>query len=117
MSRVCPVDSAGQRHTLADTPAVQIITKSIPQENMRARRAKDLVERMAGTRCYQIPDQAIRKLAALVVLREQILRPLLAGARAANTKHKPSRRDPIDNQYARIQWELRQLFKQLKFAA
>ena len=53
-------------------------------------RAKDLVKRIDGTRRYQIPDQAIRTLAALVILREQVLRPILAGARAANTKHKPS---------------------------
>ena len=95
----------------------QEYTSSQASYDLRKLRAKDLVERIAGTRRYQIPDQAIRTLAALVVLRERVLRPILAGARAANTKHKPRRRDPIENQYARIQWELRQLFKQLKFAA
>jgi hypothetical protein len=42
-------------------------------------RGKDLVNRLANSRRYCVPQQAVRTMAALVIIREKLLRPILAG--------------------------------------
>src|SRR5262249_8761303 len=46
---------------------------------LRKLRAKGFVVRLPRSRRYQVPPDGLRTLAALVVLREQVLKPLLAG--------------------------------------
>jgi len=56
-------------------------------------------------------------MTALVVLRDRIIKPLLATASSPARPHRPKRRQSIDGHYRAIQYDMRGLFKALNFAA
>lgn len=79
-------------------------------------RAKGLVQRISGTIRYQLSQEAIRPLAALYVLRDKVIHPLLS--RDGHLHRGPLKHQtPIDAQYHRLQREMQQLFKLLRIAA
>ena len=47
--------------------------------DLRKLRGKSLVERIVKTRRYRVRRPGIRTLAALLILREQVIKPVLAG--------------------------------------
>jgi hypothetical protein len=83
--------------------------------DVRKLRAKGLVERQG--RRYTVPSDGLRTMAALVVLREKVLRPLLACAGKLRTGRKPRHRHILDDHYESIQREFQQLFQRLQLAA
>jgi hypothetical protein len=80
-------------------------------------RGKGLVEKIASSRRYRCPAEGLRVLVALTVLREQVLKPLLAGC--ATRRHAPLREnpDPLDQHYRAIRDKVLQLFRSLDMAA
>lgn len=79
-------------------------------------RAKGLVERMDGTHRYRICHDAVRPLAALYVLRHQVIHPLLS--RRGHLHRGPHKHcTDIEKQYRRLQREMQTLFKLLQIAA
>jgi len=85
--------------------------------DLRKLRAKGLVRKLEGHRRYECPAEGLRILAAWVTIREQVLRPVLAGV-ARRGPGRP-RRHPhaVDAHHARLQQELRHLFETLQIAA
>jgi hypothetical protein len=85
--------------------------------DIRKLRAKRLVKKIQKSRRYQPTPDGLRAMAALVVLRDKVIKPLLAAN--LKTKRGPKAKNPtaIDQHYDRIRSEMRQLFEALGVAA
>jgi hypothetical protein len=97
---------------------------SLPEYNARRAaydlkilRAKNLLIKLDKSRRYSVPPEAIRTIGALVILREKILRPILAGAGKPKTGRKPKNWSLIDGHYETIRQDMFTLFQDLRIAA
>ena len=72
--------------------------------------------RVPKSQRYRIPAEAIRTIAALVILREKVLRPILAAVTKTTTHRKPNQRSLIDEHYETIRQDMFALFKDLRIA-
>lgn len=85
--------------------------------DIRKLRGKGLVSKLPRSRRYQACPQALRALAALLLLRDKILRPLLAGAlNNAPTRNVAQHAMP-DQRYHALHTEMKQLFQEVGIAA
>jgi len=57
--------------------------------DLKKLRGKGLINRMDKSRRYTVPPQALRAIAALVLLREKVIRPILAGIAQPKMGRKP----------------------------
>jgi hypothetical protein len=88
-------------------------------------RAKQLVQKPEHSRRYQVPDDGLRTITALVVLREHVLKPLLAAASqpSAGTPlkpklgRKPKTWSPIDDHYQSLRRTMHALLDDLRLTA
>jgi hypothetical protein len=80
-------------------------------------RGKGLVERVGTTRRYQPTTPAIGMLVALLILREKVIKPVLAGAGKPRPGRPPKRINPLDLHYQNLQSEMRRTFRTLGLAA
>ncbi len=80
-------------------------------------RGKALVVRVGTTRRYQLPVPGVQTLAALLILREKVIKPVLAGAGRPKPGRPPKRIHPLDMHYENLQRELRRTFETLGLAA
>ncbi len=80
-------------------------------------RGKILVERIDKTRRYRIPRAGIRILAGMLVLREKVIKPVLAGLGKPRRGPAPKNVQPIDQHYDNFQREMRRTFETLALAA
>ena len=85
--------------------------------DLRKLRGKGLVERVGTTRRYQPTRPAIGTLAALLILREKVIKPVLAGAGKPKLGRPPKRVHPLDRHYENLQSEMRRTFCTLGLAA
>jgi len=65
---------------------------------------------MGKSRSYQVVPLGLRTMTALLVLREKVLRPLLAGARSSSSQSLPDRSTPLDELYRILRSDLQNLF-------
>jgi hypothetical protein len=65
--------------------------------DLRKLRGKELLRKVPDSRRYFIPQQTIRTIAASVILREKILRPILAGVGKPKMRRKPKNWSSIDD--------------------
>jgi hypothetical protein len=84
--------------------------------DLKKLRGKNLLTRVAKSQRYRIPPEAIRTIAALVILRERVLRPILAGVAKTTTPRKSNNRSLIDDHYEAIRQDMFTLFKDLRIA-
>lgn len=85
--------------------------------DLKKLRGKQMVQRLGRSRRYQILPQGLKALTALVVLRDKVIRPLLAGihqARPSRGAHNPTR---IDHHYETLRTGMQALFHELGLAA
>jgi hypothetical protein len=80
-------------------------------------RAKDLVRKLDSTRRYEIMPQGLRALAALVVLRDHVIKPLLAASCQLQRGRKPKSPSLLDQHYDALRTDMRGLFHALRIAA
>lgn len=80
-------------------------------------RGKSLVERMDKTRRYRVRRPAIRTLVALLILREQVIKPVLAGVCRPKRGRPPKNLHLIDDHYQKLQREMLATLQTLKIAA
>ena len=80
-------------------------------------RAKSVIERVAHTRNYTINVQGVRALAGLLILREKVIRPVLAGICKPRPGRPPKIVDPIDIHYQALQREMYLTLQHLALAA
>ena len=85
--------------------------------DLRKLRGKELVERLGTTRRYRPATPAIRTLVALLILREKVIKPVLAGAGRPKPGRPPKRVHPLDVHYENLQREMRHTFATLGLAA
>lgn len=84
--------------------------------DLRKLRAKDLVEKPDRSRRYHVPRAAARTIAALVVLRDQVIDPILAGVRSPRQGRKPTHWTRLDRDYETIRVHMETLFTDLGIA-
>jgi hypothetical protein len=80
-------------------------------------RGKGLVERVQGRRCYQSQPRQLRILCAYVLLRDHVLKPLLAGAAQKQQREPPRHIAPIDQHYMTLCHHMNQTLELLGLAA
>lgn len=80
-------------------------------------RGKTLVDRVRASRRYRAPVPGIQTLAALLILREKVIKPVLAGVWTPKPSPTPTRTHPLDTHYDNLQRELRRTFETLGLAA
>ena len=80
-------------------------------------RGKALVERVERSRRYRLPPQGIRILAGMLILREKVIKPVLAGLGKRRIGRPPKSIHPLDQHYINLQQEMRRTFDTLALAA
>ena len=61
--------------------------------------------------------EGLRAVTALLVLREKVIKPVLAGASKPSRGRRPKNESPIDAHYEAIQSQMRDLFQLIGIAA
>jgi hypothetical protein len=85
--------------------------------DLRKFRGKALVDRVGPSRRYQLTRRGIRALVALMILREKVIKPVLAGAGKPQPGRPPTWVHPVDVHYENLQREMRRTFETLGLAA
>jgi hypothetical protein len=85
--------------------------------DLKKLRGKQLVHKIKQTRHYQSSPQALRSMVALVLLREKVIAPMLAGTHPPRRRRPRNARGKVDRQYQVIQYEMQKLFTLLGIAA
>ena len=85
--------------------------------DLRKLRGKGLVSKLPHSRRYSACPQALRALAAVVILRDQVIRPLLAGALQMQPSRKPRNLTPLDKRYRALRRSMNELFREVGIAA
>jgi len=85
--------------------------------DLRKLRGKTLVQRIANSRRYRVRRPGIRTLAALLILREQVLKPVLAGVCRPKRGRPPKNIHPLDLHYQTLQRQMLATLQHLKLAA
>ena len=80
-------------------------------------RGKGMVRKIGASRRYETLHEGLRALTALVVLREKLIRPLLAASTRPEPHSKLSNPTPIDQHYENLRAGMRGLFIELGVAA
>lgn len=80
-------------------------------------RGKDMVRKIGASRRYEPLHQGLRALTALVILREKVIRPLLAASTRPQLHSKLSNPTPIDQHYQNLRVGMHGLFIELGVAA
>ncbi len=78
--------------------------------DLRKFRSKGLIAKKERTRKYQINYIEIRQIAALLILREKVIYPLLANGGKLHHGRKPSNYSELDKHYYFIQKEVQKVF-------
>jgi hypothetical protein len=76
-----------------------------------------MVRKIGKSRRYEPVPDGLRQLTALPVLREKIIRPLLAARRQPEPPANPANPAPIDHHYESFRAGMRSLFNELGIAA
>lgn len=84
--------------------------------DLKKLRAKQLVQKLGNSRKYAPTTSGLSALAALTLLREKVIKPVLAAAARPQPVAKPDSQNPLDLLYQSIQLLFHQLFRQLGFA-
>jgi hypothetical protein len=85
--------------------------------DLRKLRGKSLVQRIGKTRRYRVRRPGIRTLATLLILREKVIKPVLAGVYRPKRGPTPKNIHPLDLHYQRLQREMLATLQTLKIAA
>ncbi len=85
--------------------------------DLKKLRGKGLITRVGKSRRYTIPPQALRAITALVLLREKVIRPILAGNTQTKVGRKPKNWSTLDTHYEAIRKNMITLFEDLGIAA
>ena len=84
--------------------------------DLKKLRAKNLVERIGRSRRYAVPAVALKAMTALLVLKDKVIKPVLAHLHAPLERPRPEQASPLDEHYLRLQTDLRTLFQALGIA-
>lgn len=85
--------------------------------DLKKLRAKNLVERIGRSRRYTVPAWALKAMTAVIVLKDKVIKPVLANLGAPLPRPQPEQASPLDEHYLRLQADLRTLFQAVGIAA
>ena len=85
--------------------------------DLKKLRGKGMVRKIGTSRRYEPEPAGLRAMAALVVLREKVIRPLLAASQRPEPQIKPNHPTPVDQHYELLRVGMRDLFTALGIAA
>ena len=85
--------------------------------DLKKLRAKQLARRIESTRRYEATPEGLRALAALLVLHDKVIKPLLAAASQRSIEPRMENPTPIDQRYRALRLEMQGLFQELGLAA
>jgi len=83
--------------------------------DLKKLRGKDLVYKVDRSRRYQVSAESLRTMTALLVLREKVIKPLLAGVGHQHGE-RPENLHPVDAQYEALQHQMVSLFQLIGIA-
>ena len=81
--------------------------------DLRKLRGKHLAVKPGNSRRYHIPPDAARTIAALLVLRDQVIAPIIAGVRSPRMGRKPAHWTAVDRDYETLRIGMQTLFGHL----
>lgn len=81
--------------------------------DLKKLRGKQWVHKIEKSRRYQPDEQGLKTMAALLTLRDKVLKPVLAGAGKPKGGRKPNNQTDLDMQYGKVQTEMHQLLDML----
>lgn len=81
--------------------------------DLKKLRGKQWVHKIERSRRYQTDTTSLKTMAALLTLRDKVIKPVLAGACKTKSKRKPQNQSDIDIQYGKVQTEMHQLLGML----
>lgn len=84
--------------------------------DLKKLRGKNWVRPIGNSRRYETLPDGLRAMTALLVLREKVIKPVLAGAGKPKRGPKPKHETPLDLQYHTLHTEMRTLFHLLGVA-
>ena len=79
-------------------------------------KGKKLVHRVKGSRRYKAGPSGIRAMCAYLILRDEVIKPLLAGV-VRPFGRPPKNQTPVDQHYVRLREELNRTFETIGLAA
>src|ERR1700740_235442 len=79
-------------------------------------KGKKLVHRVKGSRRYKADPSGVRAMCAYLVLRDKVIKPLLAGV-VRPFGRPPKNQNPVDQHYVRLREELNRTFETIGLAA
>ena len=85
--------------------------------DLKKLRGKDVIRRVGKSRRYETVPEGLRAVTALLILRDKVIKPVLAGAGKPRPGRKPKNQSPIDAHYEAIQSQMRSLFQLIGVAA
>jgi len=109
-------DLARQVHSMSNQPETDYGARRAAYD-IKKLRAKGMVRKIGKSRRYEPVPEGLRSLTALLVLREKIIRPLLAASGQPQPRAEPANPAPIDHHYESLRAGMRNLFTDLGIAA
>jgi hypothetical protein len=103
---------AAKVHTITGTSDAEYTIRQAGYD-LRKLRGKQLLDKPARTRRYQVGAPAARTIAALLTLRDQVIAPILAAVRSPRMGRKPAHWTRVDRDYERIRIDMQTLFTDL----
>ena len=85
--------------------------------DLKKLRGKKIVRRLGQTRRYESIPKGLKAMAALVVLRNKAIKPLLAAAQDVRPSRGTQNPSALDTHYNTIRMAMRGVFKELGLAA
>jgi len=85
--------------------------------DLKKLRGKQIVDRIGKTARYQPIPQGLRAMAALIVIRDKAIKPLLAAAQQHRRSRRPQNPSPLDIHYQNLGADMKGVFHELGIAA
>jgi hypothetical protein len=85
--------------------------------DLKKLRGKEWIRRKGNSRRYEAVAEGLRSMTALIVLRDDVIKPLLAAQGRLKPGRRPTRTAPIDAHYAALRSQMSKLFLDLGIAA
>jgi hypothetical protein len=84
--------------------------------DLKKLRGKHIVRKIGKSRRYEIVPLGLRSVTALLVLREKVIKPVLAGVSNPRPGKQPKNQSPLDVHYAAFQSQMCDLFQLIGIA-
>jgi hypothetical protein len=91
--------------------------RGAPPMDIKKLRAKGMVRKIGTSRRYESVPEGLRAIAAPLVLREKIIRPLIAASQRPESQFKLNHPTPVDHHYEHLRAGMRDLFSALGMVA